>query len=389
MKKINVLNVTNIIPVSTLPNKKNENNILLEYGDRLNKVKMNFLYMLPYANFCMSFISRKWSLYYSHNGQTHMLENGAKVDFLRVFYHPIIKCFNWVTLKISFLLNKKAIHRLLQSGSYDLLHSQNVTADAFITREIYKSFSIPYVLTVRGLPDVYNRLIYSNLLSAKTIICLNAITQTKIMRLYNINSVVIPHGVDDIFFQPQNKQKINNEKVIKLVTVCRLLTLKNIDKVINAIARSKKEIYFDIYGDGSEFPKLKGLVAELKLGEYVSFKGRVDNNVLPNLLSNYDCFIMPSFPESLGRVYFEAMAVGLPVIGVKGTGVDGAITDRKEGFLLDSVTVGELKSCFNHEDFNSTKLASMGKSARVLAEDYRWENIIKKLEYVYIQACKR
>ncbi|WP_350587635.1 hypothetical protein, partial [Pseudoalteromonas sp. TB5-MNA-CIBAN-0075] len=71
------------------------------------------------------------------------------------------------------------------------------------------------------------------------------------------------------------------------------------------------------------------------------------------------------------------------------TGVDGAITDGREGFLLDSATADELEVRFDHVDFCRTKLASMGNNAKALAEDYRWENIIQKLEDVYNQACKK
>lgn len=383
-----VLYLSGIFPNPLIKSKVNENDILLDTASRL-KSKVFCVFTLPYSNFFISKFSSKYYEYYIAAKTGSFFVRGFNVIAFPVLNPPVKLFFKQFLLSISLFFNLIKLIKTITESNINIVHAQSVVVDCFISRRLFEKCGIPYVVTVRGMPNLYNALIYKNLASAQVVITLSAITQEKVKRLYNIDSVVIPHGVDDIFFQPQTKQKINNENVIKLVAVCRLLTLKNIDKVINAIARSKKEIYFDIYGDGDELPKLKALVAELKLELFVSFKGRVDNNVLPKLLNEYDCFVMPSFPESLGRVYFEAMAVGLPVVGVKGTGVDGAITDGKEGFLLDSATADELAALFNHVDFSRTKLSYMGNNAKALAEDYRWENIIQKLEGVYSQACKK
>lgn len=383
-----VMYLSGVFPNPLIKSKINENDILINTANRL-KSEVFCVFTLPYSNFFISKFSSKYFEYYIAAKTGSFCVQGFNIITFPILNPPVKVFFKKVFFMASLFFNSVNIKRVITEKSIDIVHAQSVVVDCFISRCLFEKCGVPYVVTIRGMPDFYSKLVYDNLASAQVVIALSTITQEKVKRLYNIDSVVIPHGVDDIFFQPQKKKEKNNENVIKLVTVCRLLALKNIDKVIYAIAKSKKEIYFDIYGDGDELPKLKALVAGLKLELFINFKGRVDNGELPKLLNEYDCFVMPSFPESLGRVYFEAMAVGLPVVGVRGTGVDGAITDGREGFLLDSATADELEVRFDHVDFCRTKLASMGNNAKALAEDYRWENIIQKLEDVYNQACKK
>ena len=47
---------------------------------------------------------------------------------------------------------------------------------------------------------------------------------------------------------------------------------------------------------------------------------------------------MPSYVETFGRVYFEAMAMGIPIICAKNSGIYGYYKEMEEGvnFLMKS-----------------------------------------------------
>src|SRR5690606_1249079 len=131
-------------------------------------------------------------------------------------------------------------------------------------------------------------------------------------------------------------EKIYNDgPVLKIVTMARLLDWKNIDKVLYALKNIGAGFTYDIYGDGPEFKHLERIVQESGLQDKVQFKGFVPYDLVPQTMAEYDLFVLPSYKEWFGRVYIEAMACGLPIIGSRRTGMDGYITEGEQGFLVD------------------------------------------------------
>jgi glycosyltransferase involved in cell wall biosynthesis len=57
---------------------------------------------------------------------------------------------------------------------------------------------------------------------------------------------------------------------------------------------------------------------------------------LIEIYSSQDISVMPSFYESFGLVYAEAMSQGLPVIYTKGQGFDGQFPEGYIGYHVDA-----------------------------------------------------
>lgn len=119
----------------------------------------------------------------------------------------------------------------------------------------------------------------------------------------------------------------------------------------------------------------------------ISFKGYVNHKALPPILQEHHLFIMPSFPEALGRVYFEAMASGLPVIASKDTGIHGLITDQKQGFLLDTKNKNEFIATLNlileHITSQADMYNKLSENALSYAQAFSWSHIIPKYINLY------
>src|SRR5690606_3171137 len=92
---------------------------------------------------------------------------------------------------------------------------------------------------------------------------------------------IIPHGIDNHFYIKSNEMlaKLNSldDRKLKLLSVCRLLPYKNIEFVINKLNEIKDKIDFEynIYGDGSQFEKLKLQIEKLGLSKKIFLHGRV------------------------------------------------------------------------------------------------------------------
>src|SRR5690606_11450432 len=85
-------------------------------------------------------------------------------------------------------------------------------------------------------------------------------------------------------------------------------------------------------------------------------------------------FVLPSVRESLGTVYFEAMSVGVPVVGLQGEGIAEHVTDGVDGFLVRRGDVEALASILRAMHGEPQRRAAIGARARALFDrsGVRW-----------------
>ena len=78
-----------------------------------------------------------------------------------------------------------------------------------------------------------------------------------------------------------------------------------------------------VVGDGPLLPELRALVAELGLGDRVTFRGFANTTEMPKLLAGFDVVVIPSRLDMRVLVTIEAMATGAAVIVSDATAVWG------------------------------------------------------------------
>ncbi|MGE0754806.1 MAG: glycosyltransferase family 4 protein [Alphaproteobacteria bacterium] len=151
----------------------------------------------------------------------------------------------------------------------------------------------------------------------------------------------------------------------KLVTLMRFddRRNKNIAGTIAAIA-SLQHIYpslqLDIYGGGgkSDFVRIMNDVQKAGMQECIHFKGPIDNSVLPQTLGSYAALINPSFLETYGLVFAEALFCGVPVIFTKGQAIDGYFDTTKIGYACNPASPADIAHGIAHVLTNESTLKS-------------------------------
>lgn len=125
---------------------------------------------------------------------------------------------------------------------------------------------------------------------------------------------------------------------------------------------------------------------------------QLNNNIiclgqeLSEAFASSDIFVMPSDSETLGFVVMEAMASGLPVVGIAAGGVVDLIEHGKTGFLVSNE---KKKGNYDENDYmlnfsahvsdliaNISLRRSMGEAAMQWAQGWSWEAATSKLRNI-------
>jgi len=83
-------------------------------------------------------------------------------------------------------------------------------------------------------------------------------------------------------------------------------------RAIHRLSRERKDFVYFLYGEGSEFKRLKNYIESNNLDGFIKLPGWQDNPA--EYLRGGDVFISPSHTEGLNMSIVDAMASGVPVV---------------------------------------------------------------------------
>jgi glycosyltransferase involved in cell wall biosynthesis len=128
---------------------------------------------------------------------------------------------------------------------------------------------------------------------------------------------------------------------VKVVTVGRLIPLKRVDKVMEAVSQCDG-VGLVIVGDGSERQRLEELVPAYGLANRVYFAGQRSKVETLALMAACDLLVLNSTHEAFPHVLLEAMSLGLPVIATAVGGTPEIVQDGANGRLIPLAEEGML-----------------------------------------------
>ena len=124
-----------------------------------------------------------------------------------------------------------------------------------------------------------------------------------------------------------------------LLSVSRLVELKNLRRVIDAFEKISSEAIFVIVGDG---PERENLLEQAKhSGKEIVIAGRFDGDELYAWYNLASAFVLASYKEAFGAVTNEALLAGCRVIVSKRAG-SSCLVDDNNGELIDPVNIDEI-----------------------------------------------
>lgn len=192
---------------------------------------------------------------------------------------------------------------------------------------------------------------------------------------------IVPNGVDiKRFQQPAQPQKRRDLGIppedILLVYTGRLSPEKNLKFLLQAFlgtAAAVENVHLLFIGDGPLRADLHESAQASPFAGRVHFTGKLDYAQLPGYLGICDAFVTASISEVHPLSVIEAMASGLPVLGIQSPGVGDTITDGQTGFLstenLPAFTAKMTRLCLD-----TAQRKTMGQAARIASQRYAIEH---------------
>lgn len=201
-------------------------------------------------------------------------------------------------------------------------------------------------------------------------------------RIKNVPVYTVYNGVETTLFYPQDEK----ENLFTIVGVGNLIPIKGFRFLIEAFSMiygERKDVCLKIIGDGIERAALEEEVKVKGLNEAVTFLGKIPYEEVAYEMRKSHLFVLPSYYEALGCVYLEAMACGIPTVGVKGMGIDEIINDGENGLLVEQQAVNSIyatiQAVLNDADFAN----KLGENGTKTAKRYTWSASAEKLDKIY------
>jgi phosphatidylinositol alpha 1,6-mannosyltransferase len=201
-------------------------------------------------------------------------------------------------------------------------------------------------------------------------------------------------GVDALQFHPARRttsmrQRLGPEADLILLYVGRLAPEKRLELLLEAYpsvrddaAQRSVRVGLALVGSGPMQAEL-----ERRAIPGVVLTGPLSGQPLAEAYASGDVFAFPSDTETFGNVVLEAMASGLPVVGVDGGGVRELIDPDVNGVRTPPGQVAPYAAALSALVHDSERRHRLGAGARVSAERRSWNEILDGVIAHYARAA--
>lgn len=328
----------------------------------------------------------------------------ARLDFFseNLFYHevnvskyPLFEFPPYETALASKLVD------IVQYANLDILHVHYAiphASAAVLAKQILAKKGIPVKvittlhgtdITLVGKDVTYEPVVSYSINASDGVTAVSESLKNQTYEFFHIDNKihVIPNFIDFSRFQKSKKDHFkkaiapNNEKI--LVHTSNFRKVKRVEDVVHVFNGVSKVIPSKLLliGDGPERMNLELLCRELNLCDKISFLGKQE--MIEEILSVADLFLMPSESESFGLAALEAMACEVPVLSSNAGGIPEVNLHGITGYCanvgdISSMTEFALDILMHEEKLNQFK-----HNAYAQAQNFNIDLVLPLYEDLY------
>jgi alpha-1,6-mannosyltransferase len=312
------------------------------------------------------------------------------------------------------LLDLRAVAEILERERPDIIESSDPYQVGWKAISFGKAAKVPIVAFYHShFPEAYLRGA-SKLLGHRVGKSLMAAARRYVRKMYNRfeatfvpseplqqvlvewgvrNTRLVPLGVNTQNFASDPDDGAETRKTLGIETgeklllyVGRLAPEKNASTLFEAFriltTRRPGEFRLVVIGDGPQREQLRELEAETQAVKWIQYC--TDPLELARHYRAADVFVHPGTQETFGLVALESQACGTPVVGIRGSRLDGIILHDQEGWAGQN-NAEALAGAI--EQFSERDLRAMGDLAAKRAAEYSWPRVFEGLFCIYREVC--
>ncbi len=253
---------------------------------------------------------------------------------------------------------KRAVEGAYDVSSFDVLHAHTLFNGGYAAYKLHLQYAVPYVVSVRStdldcflkIPG-FDRIANKILANASGVLFLSESAKKTMIEKHvhkgirdrmEKKSSVIYNGVDSFWLDngaTQGKELKGNP--VRMLCVARINKNKNIDSIVKAMDLLEQQGYaFRLQIIGRVMDET--LARELAKDQRVEIVSYIPKEQLLAYYKGADIFVLPSFKETFGRAYAEAMTQALPVVYTAGQGFDKIFPQGEVGYAVNAHDVQDI-----------------------------------------------
>jgi alpha-1,6-mannosyltransferase len=309
------------------------------------------------------------------------------------------------------LLNLRAIEEILERERPDLVESSDPYQIGWKAIAAGRALRVPVVGFYHShFPEAYLRG-STKFLGPRGTQRAMKLTRTYVHKLYNrFQATLVPSekladllsdwgvrnvrpvrlGVNTDIFKPVPDDKATTRQSLGvgrgetlLLYAGRLAREKNTQTLFRAFEvlrqRNHNKFHLLVIGDGPQRSKVQKLQRRIGKVSWISYCS--DSVDLAHYYRSADLFVHPGVQETFGLVALESQACGTPVVGIRGSYMDGVICHDQKSWAQENSPEALADAI---EDFSAKKLSTLGKTAAGVTERlYSWPRVFEELFCIY------
>ncbi len=299
-----------------------------------------------------------------------------------------------------------------------LLHASSFYVNGLATREAAARLGVPYVYEMRGLESLMkvsrdpgfagsdrDRFLETVELAscagaAKVFVITEALRRAMVEQgVPEDKLVVLPNGVHTHLFEPRDRDtELEDELGVRGKTVIGyaggLVDYEGLELLLEAVAllrasRADDDFHLVVVGDGPHQSTVHAVADRLRLGDVVTFTGRVPHAEVGRYLSLFDIAPFPRLPLPVCELIspikpFESMAMGKAVVVSSVAALTEIVTDGTTGLVFEKGSAADLAHVLERLVDDPELRTKLGESARTWVRNERdWSSLVEIVATTY------